>query len=256
VTHKQPFDENAALAELERLRASIEAARHARQEKSDEFDAFVAGFRNPAPTPAPERPTTASPVVDPPRRIDWESKPAVTQDPEPVPSPAAPIYEEPADEPAPAQRAAPRGPRRNAALVAAAAVVGLVVIGVVSSRWRDETPPPATANPVATNPAPPTQPEAQAPAPASSASSAPAPPADAAVVVDLKIARPVWMRIVVDGRKTTEGMVQPTESLRLTADRSIVVRSGNGGDVRVKTGSREEPFGEADQPLTRTFLKR
>src|SRR3954468_14397100 len=45
-----PFDEEAALAELERLRESIQAARQARQRTSDEFAAFIKSFRNPAPT--------------------------------------------------------------------------------------------------------------------------------------------------------------------------------------------------------------
>jgi hypothetical protein len=259
VTDKQRaqyFDENAALAELERLRASIEAARHARQQKSDEFDAFVAGFRNPAATPVTERPLAAPPSVDT-HYSEWESESDEAPDANPLPSSAPPIYHEPAEETAPAQRPARPGQLRNAGLVAGAAVVGLVVIGVVSSRWRTPASPGTTANPVATPPVSPTQsapPPASAPTEAAAPASAPAP--DAAVGVDLKIVRPVWMRIVVDGRKQTEGMVQPTESLKLTADHSIVVRTGNGGDVRVKTGGREQPFGEADQPLTRTFLKR
>jgi len=64
------------------------------------------------------------------------------------------------------------------------------------------------------------------------------------------------MRVVVDGRKDVEGMVQAGEPLHLAGDHSIVVRVGNGGDVVVKTGDREESFGEAAQPLTRTFSKR
>ena len=48
-----PFDEKAALEELERLRAAIEAARRARIAKSEEFDQFVKGFKTPpAPRPA------------------------------------------------------------------------------------------------------------------------------------------------------------------------------------------------------------
>ena len=63
------------------------------------------------------------------------------------------------------------------------------------------------------------------------------------------------MRVVVDGRKDVEGMVKGGEPLRFTGDHSIVVRVGNGGDVLVKTGEREESFGETGQPLTRTFSK-
>ena len=50
-------------------------------------------------------------------------------------------------------------------------------------------------------------------------------------------------------------MVQGGESLRFSGDQSIVVRVGNGGDVLVKSGTREDRFGDAGQPVTRTFLK-
>jgi hypothetical protein len=84
-----------------------------------------------------------------------------------------------------------------------------------------------------------------------------APPEAAArsVVLELRTVRPVWIRVVVDGRKDVEGMVQGSEALHFTGDHSIVVRVGNGGDVLVKTGNREESFGEAGQPLTRRFSK-
>ena len=50
-----PFDEKSALEELERLRDAIQAARRARMAKSDEFDAFVNGFKTP-PAAIPEPP--------------------------------------------------------------------------------------------------------------------------------------------------------------------------------------------------------
>ena len=63
------------------------------------------------------------------------------------------------------------------------------------------------------------------------------------------------MRVVVDGEKKSEGMVPGGESLHLGGDDSIVVRVGNGGAVVVKSGDRENPFGAADQPVTRRFSK-
>jgi hypothetical protein len=63
------------------------------------------------------------------------------------------------------------------------------------------------------------------------------------------------MRVVVDGRKDAEGTIQAGEPLHFTGDDSIVVRVGNGGDVVVRIGDREESFGEAGQPRTRTFSK-
>ena len=63
------------------------------------------------------------------------------------------------------------------------------------------------------------------------------------------------MRVIVDGRKAFEGTVQAGEPLHFTGDQAIVVRVGNGGDVVVKSGDREESFGDAGQPRTRTFSK-
>lgn len=74
-----------------------------------------------------------------------------------------------------------------------------------------------------------------------------------AVNVELRVVRPVWMRVTVDGEKKREGVTAAGDELRFSADRAIVVRVGNGGDVLVKTGGRQEPFGSAGQPLTRTF---
>ena len=74
-------------------------------------------------------------------------------------------------------------------------------------------------------------------------------------MIELRVLRPVWMRVVVDGRKDVEGTVQPGEPLHFTGDHSIVVRVGNGGDVLVKTVDREESFGDTGQPRTRAFSK-
>jgi len=74
-------------------------------------------------------------------------------------------------------------------------------------------------------------------------------------MIELRVLRPVWMRVVVDGRKDVEGTVQPREPLHFTGDHSIVVRVGNGGDVLVKTVDREESFGDTGQPRTRAFSK-
>ena len=44
-----PFDEQAALEELERLQRAIEESRRQRGQTVEEFDAFVRSFKNPAP---------------------------------------------------------------------------------------------------------------------------------------------------------------------------------------------------------------
>ena len=54
-----PFDEQAALEELERLQRAIEESRRQRGQTVEEFDAFVRSFKNPAPdrdTPPVPRP--------------------------------------------------------------------------------------------------------------------------------------------------------------------------------------------------------
>jgi hypothetical protein len=159
-------------------------------------------------------------------------------------------------EPAAIPQALPR-PVRNIRrpLLGIGAVVAVIALGLLASRFRKQPSPPARVTPVANSSAP-TAPAEGAPAPA--APESPATPVEAAhaVVVELRTVRPVWMRVVVDGRKNLEGMVQGGQSLRFAGDQSIVVRVGNGGDVLVKTGDREDPFGAAAQPLTRTFPKR
>src|SRR3954447_13587770 len=52
-SYSPPFDEQAALAELERLRDAIQESRRRRSESSDEFDAFVRSFRAPAASESP-----------------------------------------------------------------------------------------------------------------------------------------------------------------------------------------------------------
>src|SRR4051812_14863253 len=53
-SYSPPFDEQAALAELERLRDAIQESRRRRSESSDEFDAFVRSFRAPAASESPD----------------------------------------------------------------------------------------------------------------------------------------------------------------------------------------------------------
>jgi len=232
----EPFDDSAALIELERLRESIAAARQARQRVSDEFDAFVKGFRNPAAEPARAESTA-------------ESRPS-----EPAPSIVAPASKTDAvAEISPSRPEVRHRYRLDIRRLGIAAVIAVVALGLLLTRWRNQTASPTRANTVtgvqsstgrAQAPTSVTTPAAKTPAVAAHA-----------VVVELQTVRPVWMRVVVDSRKTVERTVPAGESLHFTGDNSIVVRVGNGGDVLVKTGSREDPFGAAGQPATRTFSK-
>jgi hypothetical protein len=240
----EPFDEAAAIARLERLRASIEAARQARQRKSDEFDAFVQSFRAPASAHAGARSAARTSAAEAPV-------------PDAPPSAVASSIDAVDETPAPTARPVSNRNRRNVRLLGVGAVVAVIALGLLSAWWRKETPPSAVLNPVEPSEASSTQPQPEATIPAApqSTPAATPQPVATAVVLDLRIVRPVWMRVIVDGRKIVEGVAQ-AGALRYSADRSIVVRVGNGGNVLVKNADREDPFGEADQPLTRTFLKR
>jgi hypothetical protein len=250
----QTFDEKAALAELERLRDSIEAARQARRRTSDEFDAFVKSFRKPEPTPISPNPVATTPPLPelPPQAV-----------PEPITGP----LETPASSPSPnavssntavveVGTAAPLAPsarryRLNMWLLGALAAIAVVALGVWSARSVKPASPVTRATSVSSD-VPATR-TGQTAAPA--AALPPQKTAASGVVVELRTIRPVWMRVVVDGRKDVEGTVEAGKPLHFTADHTIVVRVGNGGDVVVKIGDREESFGDTGQPRTRTFSK-
>jgi len=246
----QPFDEKAALAELERLRDSIQAARKARQRTSDEFEAFVKGFRTPAAAPGRigERPMATSLPAEAAQQAATESINHSLRSPEPVPAPPAVpsstgSYD---DQTALPLSPSPRRYRLSIRSLGILVVMAVIALGLLAT-WGRRVPPPTTVSPV--NHAAASTPNAGVSPPA---------PASAAVrnvTIELRVIRPVWMRVVVDGRKDVEGTVQPGEPLRFAGDHAIVVRVGNGGDILVKTGTREEPFGVAAQPLTRTFSK-
>ena len=88
-----PFDEQAALADLERLRTELQAARKRRQEMAEQFDAFVQSFRSPEGRDAPPPPATSlratsgrvartadyapTAVIEPLVPIDLEGEPPV-----------------------------------------------------------------------------------------------------------------------------------------------------------------------------------
>ena len=60
-----PFDEQAALEELERLQHAIDESRRQRGQTVEEFDAFVRSFKNPAPDRDTSKPATVASVPVP-----------------------------------------------------------------------------------------------------------------------------------------------------------------------------------------------
>jgi hypothetical protein len=140
------------------------------------------------------------------------------------------------------------GGRRLWWLAAAAAVV-LAGAWVAMTHWpRSE---------VVTEAAPP----AAAPSPAAaSTAAAPAPEAAApvasprAVHLVLETIRPVWMRVVVDGRRAIEREVAAGEHLAFEGDGAIVVRVGDAGGVRARfNGDDRGALGRDGLPLTVSF---
>ena len=72
--------------------------------------------------------------------------------------------------------------------------------------------------------------------------------------IDLTILRPVWLRVIVDGRIAMEREAAAGEQLPFAADRSVVVRAGDGGAVALRAGGVDQgTVGRDGQVLTRTF---
>jgi len=228
-----PFDEAAARAEIERLQDALQAARKARNEKSEEFDRFIRSFQNPGSSR-----TTAENV---PRR----SAGVVSDD-----GASTPVSAPAADVPVRALPSAVRRPRRVGILAAGAAAVVVVVIALALPRNR--TPQPSPVPPAAVTV--PSKDAVKVEAPPSPPQPAPAPAARAGVQLELRTLAPVWIRVVVDGEKKIEDVIPAAQRLSFNAAQSIVVRAGNGGDVLVTIDNHEDRFGAADHPLTRTFV--
>jgi hypothetical protein len=245
---RRPFDERAVLAELERLHKAILDIREQREQTTAEFDAFVRAFRDPeasaAPAMAPAPPPRALPAtnVEPPVTTVGAAPPAPVRS-----DSAAADFESPRSE----EVQQPSGLK----YVAAAAVIGAVVVAGLLFVRSDRThspepsaPPPAQSAPVAAPPIP--APSAASPAPTTTAA---APPPAHAVRIELTTVRPVWLRIMIDDRKTMERVVEAGQRIPLEGDHVISIRAGDGGAVRVTVGGNDGPMGPEGQPVTRTF---
>jgi hypothetical protein len=140
------------------------------------------------------------------------------------------------------------GGRRLWWLATAAAVV-LAGAWVAMTYWpRSEVV--TEAAPPAAAPSPTAAATAAAPAPEAAAPAA----APRAVHVVLETIRPVWMRVVVDGRRAIEREVAAGEHLAFEGDGAIVVRVGDAGGVRATfNGDDRGALGRDGLPLTVSF---
>ena len=283
-TQTRPFDEHAALEELEQLAERIQASRRQREQAVAEFDAFVKTFRDDqyaarlraveaaaaevqrreAPAAlAPVESSVAAPLLPP------EPHPAftatATEPPEPMfPSEHAPPEHTPEPPAIPALL-----PERPPAIARASSVAapsagildapyarwilaaaGLVFVVLVFLWMRSATPQPAQATkpPAPAPSAGNTRPEPAVPAPV--ASSGPA----RALNVQLVTLRPVWARVTVDDKKVLEREIPGGQTIPLGADRSISIRAGDAGAVRLIVDGKDRGLlGRDGQPATRTL---
>jgi hypothetical protein len=66
--------------------------------------------------------------------------------------------------------------------------------------------------------------------------------------------RPVWLRVIVDDRKTLERELPANQRLDFTAEKAIVIRAGDAGAIRLRlSGEDRGTLGEDGQVVTRRF---
>jgi hypothetical protein len=264
------FDDRVALEELERLHRSIEEYRNQRKQAEAEFDSFVRSFRD-----ASSEPPAAVPV-EPPGPIARHEAPQYStaaaaepffpSEPESQPvrpaafNPPFPDYERPQPV-VPPPRAAARSdtrtakPRRPPALRPTIVYAGLAVLAlagfVLVRSWR-AAPSGSSAQVTATPAARATS--RSVPGPAAPAPSA-APASDASAPrAELMAVRRVWVRVVVDGDVNVQRELRPNDRVPLRNGRTIVIRTGDAGAIRVAIDGKDQgPLGRDGEVVTRTF---
>jgi hypothetical protein len=265
----RPFDERAALEELERLAAKIQSSRRQRESALAEFETFVKTFRQDryeqliaqhAAEQQADRQATAAPgnlrAPDPHPAVAGAAGSAAS-----TPPPTAPLASKPRDPIAVTVQVPSRSAWSTGAsaflkppyIRLAAAMAGVIVLLLLLTTWiwrGSSTAPPRQAAPIA--------PAAQAPA---APAPAPAPPASTgparALSIELVTTRPVWMRVTADDRRALEREVPAGQRIPVEADRSILIRAGDGGAVRlIVRGQDQGVLGRDGQIANRSLAAR
>jgi len=263
----RPFNEQAALQELERLQRAIEDTRRKRKETGEAFDAFVRSFKKErqdavfaeaTPVVAPVAPVVSVAAPTPPPAVIAEevATAPISVEPIPVPPPMAV---------SPVRRRGARVPMIPAVAGAALAIVAAIVLigrpwetslpgsgirgsGSGGSLTREDS---RTASAVRSEPRTPDR-GSRVPGPtAAPTASAPAPMAG--VNGELTAVRRVWVRIITDGnrveRELPAGAVVP-----LRAKDALTLRIGDAGAVKVVVNNRDQgPLGRDGEVVMRTF---
>ena len=218
-----PFNEQAALDELERLQQALEESRQRRKDASAAFDQFVNSFRKePARDHRGERATWPRTDVGP-SIIAREGR---------IAPPSIPA----------------RSRRRisSPGILAGAIVVTVVAISI-GLTWRsapaESTAPPAisTAAGSVPTPVPASMPAASEPSAATGSQS------------ELRALAHVWVRATVDGRRIVERELNAGDRVPLNG-RTIVIRAGDATAVRVIVDGQDRgTVGETPIAVTRTY---
>ena len=282
-----PFDEQAALAELEGVLRELEASRQRRRTANDAFDRFLKSFSRPTPAPAASAPpgrggSARVPAIEP---ADDARRPAQgpaieAADHATRPLPGLPARasaavasspsssagtglqeqmagerREPEGTPAgapPRRRRLPGGVPLGLAAVALGAFVVFGVFGGGRARDPREAPSRGAAGERASTPAPVTPSPAEAPPAARSPAGRTDAPASA--VTGLTTLRPVWVRVTVDGERVLERELPAGEHVPLSPRETIVVRAGDGGAVRLALEGKDQGvLGEDGRAVTRRY---
>jgi len=268
---RAPWDEGAALAELERLHRAIDEWRTRRKDAGAAFDEFVSGFRTPprerervdsSLTTRPRAPDgasglTSSPLADSPRLATSATVAEAASSAEPlvpagVPSPVnaefplssiVSVLVKPGTLPAEQRK------RRARLGVVAGGIVVLATAGVLVTRSWQATPAGSGAQ---TPPAP--QPAVRVPPSVVPPPGQKSGPVDSSAPrTEITALRRVWVRVVVDGQSEVERELQPQDRVPLRPGRTSVIRAGDAGAIRLTINGKDQgPLGDDGEVLTRT----
>lgn len=214
-----PFDEQAALEQLERLKHDVEESRQRRKDASAAFDTFVSSFRkdkdpadNVDPAPRHAEPRALSPRFD--AHVAFPIQPRTRRQPLPMG-------------------------------VLVAGVIAIAAVVVLTRVWWG-APSEQPANPHAS-----VQTAAGAPP------ALPAPSGQTAaggLQAELVTIRSVWVRATADGVRLVERELRADERIPLRASQSIVIRAGDGGAVKLLIDGQDRgALGPDGIVVTRTF---
>jgi hypothetical protein len=213
-----PFNEQAALEELERLQQALEESRQKRKDASAAFDQFVNSFRK-EPARAPRTPAWPTSDVGP-STIARDSR---------IAPPSMPAKRKPVPP----------------AVIAGGVLLTAVAVAALAGLWRGSPADSAkgaeaSSGAVAAPPVASAAPQTPEALPSSTQS-------------ELRALRDVWVRVTIDGQRVVERELAAGARVPLSG-RSIVIRAGDPGAVRVFIDGQDRGLmGETGIPVTRAY---